>query len=433
MRRPRSPVPGLLALLTLATAPGACGKKGPPLAPLNLLPARVDDVSARRIGNDVELHFTIPTKNVNGSSPADLSLVEVYGFTEDPRRPQLARLSGAEFRRHATRIATIEVRPPAEAKENGENPPPPEPADRRPPQGSRARVIEHLTPDVLAPVVIPEEKEKEAPASADEAIPPIVPAVSLTLEQPITRNYATIGINRRSRPGPSSAMAVIPLGPPPPPPATPQLAYTEAEISVAWPDIPGAPQPVQAPATGTALKSSPVFTQLNPFTFNVYEVPPGEPTPPPGARPLNEQPLDRPPFADVRLEFGKERCYAVRTVEKIATMFVESVTSAIECVTPVDTFPPVAPASLAAVASQGAISLIWEPNDNGDLAGYLVLRAEAPGDTLQPVTSSPVRETTYRDTGVTPGVRYVYAVVAVDTAVPPNTSKESNRVEETAR
>jgi hypothetical protein len=30
-------------------------------------------------------------------------------------------------------------------------------------------------------------------------------------------------------------------------------------------------------------------------------------------------------------------------------------------------------------------------------------------------------------------VRYVYAIVAVDRATPPNTSAQSNRVEETAR
>ena len=38
--------------------------------------------------------------------------------------------------------------------------------------------------------------------------------------------------------------------------------------------------------------------------------------------------------------------------------------------------------------------------------------------------------TTYRDETVKPGVRYIYAVVAVDKAG--NRSAESNRVEETA-
>jgi fibronectin type 3 domain-containing protein len=47
--------------------------------------------------------------------------------------------------------------------------------------------------------------------------------------------------------------------------------------------------------------------------------------------------------------------------------------------------------------------------------------------------ADPIRETTYRDTTVQPGVRYVYAIVAVDTATPRNQSPESTRVEEGAR
>ena len=77
--------------------------------------------------------------------------------------------------------------------------------------------------------------------------------------------------------------------------------------------------------------------------------------------------------------------------------------------------------------------LIWEASTEPDLAGYLVLRGEAPGETLQPLTPEVIQETTYRDTAVTAGVSYVYAVVAVDTATSPNTSAPSNRVQETPR
>jgi fibronectin type 3 domain-containing protein len=107
--------------------------------------------------------------------------------------------------------------------------------------------------------------------------------------------------------------------------------------------------------------------------------------------------------------------------------------SPVTCVTPRDTFPPAPPRNLAAVGAEGAINLIWEASGAADLAGYLVLRGELPGGTLQVLTTDPVRETTFRDTGVKAGVRYEYVVVAVDTAQPPNRSAESNRVEETAR
>jgi hypothetical protein len=77
--------------------------------------------------------------------------------------------------------------------------------------------------------------------------------------------------------------------------------------------------------------------------------------------------------------------------------------------------------------------LIWEPNTEPDFAGYLVLRGESPGDKLEALTPTPIRETTFRDTTGSPGVRYVYVIVAVDSATPQNVSVESNRVEESAR
>ena len=80
------------------------------------------------------------------------------------------------------------------------------------------------------------------------------------------------------------------------------------------------------------------------------------------------------------------------------------------------------------------ISLLWEPNGEADLGGYLVLRGRAGDATLQVLTQAPVMGERYEDRDVMPGVRYVYAVQAVDTHQPnPNVSDPSNRVEETAR
>ena len=79
------------------------------------------------------------------------------------------------------------------------------------------------------------------------------------------------------------------------------------------------------------------------------------------------------------------------------------------------------------------VNLIWDANTEPDLDGYLVLRGEAPGDTLQPLTPAPIHETRYQDRAIKPGVTYFYAIVAVDRATPPNRSAPSNRVQETAR
>jgi hypothetical protein len=156
------------------------------------------------------------------------------------------------------------------------------------------------------------------------------------------------------------------------------------------------------------------------------------PVPPPPT-PLNDKPLDVLIFNHAGAEPGKEQCFVVRSVATVEAAAIESEPSAPICVTPKDTFPPAAPKGLAAVSSAGAINLIWDANTEADLGGYLVLRGEVPGDTLQPLTPQPIQETRFRDATVKPGVRYVYAIVAIDRTIPPNRSPQSGKVEETAR
>ncbi|HXH04996.1 MAG TPA: fibronectin type III domain-containing protein, partial [Vicinamibacterales bacterium] len=148
---------------------------------------------------------------------------------------------------------------------------------------------------------------------------------------------------------------------------------------------------------------------------------------------LSAEPIAGARFEDPIAEFGRERCYEVRALEKVGRFVVEGEPSPRACVTPRDTFPPAPPTGLTAVAAPGAVNLIWNPNTEKDLAGYVVLRGEAPGGTLQPLVTSPLAEPMYRDVSVTPGQRYVYAVVAVDRADPPNRSAPSPPVDVIAR
>jgi len=148
---------------------------------------------------------------------------------------------------------------------------------------------------------------------------------------------------------------------------------------------------------------------------------------------VDAAPLDTTTFSD-SVEFNRERCYVVRAVRGTPPNLSEGDASVPNCFTPVDLFPPAAPARLVAVADEGGISLIWEPNAEPDVAGYLILRGEPTDATLQPLTPTPVAEARFRDTHVSAGKKYVYAVVAVDSRLPfGNISVESNRVEETAR
>ena len=208
-------------------------------------------------------------------------------------------------------------------------------------------------------------------------------------------------------------------------------------LAIAWTPAPDAGVPPTPPEEGL-LPSRP-FGPPRPLTkYNVYAAEASSATPGPFGTVVRPGPLNPAPLEATHVEvpgvaFGKERCVVVRGVDTIAGAAIEGPASAPMCVTPVDTFPPPAPAALEAVGGPGVISLIWEGVEAPDLLGYLVFRGEAPGEPVTALTPAPIRESSFEDRTVTPGVRYVYVVVAVDSATPANRSAPSNRVEETAR
>ena len=150
-------------------------------------------------------------------------------------------------------------------------------------------------------------------------------------------------------------------------------------------------------------------------------------------KPLNATMLTAPGFTDPRVEFGTERCYIVRRVRNGGR----------DChrkrpqragLRDARRHVPAGAAEIAGPHCSGnGVSLIWEANAETDLGGYLVLRGEAPGDKLSPLTPAPITDTSFLDTTVRRGRTYVYEVVAVDQSTPANQSPPSNRVEETIR
>jgi fibronectin type 3 domain-containing protein len=174
--------------------------------------------------------------------------------------------------------------------------------------------------------------------------------------------------------------------------------------------------------------------------YNVYDVtatatapngaPPSRSSPPPAPLKLNTTPVAEPTFSDPRIAWGEKRCYIVRAVETFSDLIIESDAAPATCKTLVDTFPPAPPANLQSSPQEGAVTLIWDPNTEQDLDGYIVLRG-ASADALEPITAELIHVTQFRDEHLEPGVRFTYAIKAVDKAG--NTSAPSNRVEEAAR
>jgi hypothetical protein len=451
-RRPAPPARrlALLVLLAAVILPG-CGKKGPPLPPFARVPARPEQFLARRLGSTVFLQVKIPTVNADGTSPASIERIDVYGYTGTP--------DGNEgIFKEGTLVASIPVRKPPEgesaspSKGGSKKPAKPEdqpPAPPRPPpsmengfdQGDVVVVTEPLGPAQFTEVV--PKKKKKTPKVVEPTVKPGPSALGPAPRAPLpSRLYIAVGISRKGQKGAVSGRQSVLLTAAASAPGTPDVTYSEAALTIAWTPPGDAYAPAPGSGAGSPLRSTPIGTLPITGAFNVYEVlrplaAPGSSEgvgPTPGGvmpTPVNEKPVPAPPFVDKRMEFGKARCYAVRAVTLFGTQPLEGEVSPTTCVTPVDTFAPGPPASLKAVGSEGAISLVWDANTESDLAGYVVMRAPLPGGEFTPVTAGPIKEATFNDTTAAKGVRYAYVVVAVDAAG--NRSLKSNQVEESAR
>ena len=404
-----------------------CGRKGPPLPPLVYAPAAVAEFTAKRAGGDIVLHFKIPTTNTSGASPADLERIEVYAHTGPLPAP-------ADFLKYGTLIGSIAVKAP----ETAENPQSGEKVDDKGQkvedkgqtaeghgqdgigveQGAAASIREPMTPALLEPGKLPYVRPA-APAAATAVVEALETPGTVNLPPPVMRYYVVQGISRKNKKGAFAGPLGVPISTDlPKAPTAANVTYKEDAISVTWTPAEGAPP-----------------------QFNVYEV--AEPAAgdaastavragAPPVLPANTDLLKTPSFTDT-VTFGTRKCYVVRTLARAGAVALESEPTAPVCVTPVDTFPPAAPKQLASVSDEKGVNLIWEPNTERDLAGYIVLRGEAPGETLKPLTAEPIHDASFRDENVQPGHTYIYAVVAIDTATPPNRSEESNRQTEVIR
>ena len=217
------------------------------------------------------------------------------------------------------------------------------------------------------------------------------------------RYYAVAGVAGGRR-GPTPNILAVPLAPLPDPPPGIVLDYSETEFKLRWT----------------------VGAETDRFVV--------EETDAAGASPkrVTPAPVTGPEFS-APIEMGRERCFVVRTVAAGPGVVALGASSKPSCVTAVDRFAPAAPAGLNAFPGDGAIDLLWTASSSADVAGYIVLRGDGPDGTLQPLTAAPITATQYRDQSVKAGAVYVYQIVAVDGAKPPNRSEPSNRQVVTAR
>lgn len=374
-----------MAGLLFTTLALGCGKKGPPLPPLRPDPARITGISARALEQRVEIRLTVPAANADGTTPPIAERIEVYALASPPVATAAADPAAAEPQTPPQAPASPAMQPASIVHPDNlvatvtltppaSGAPPSTPA---PPAPGEETVVVHDIRSILA-------------STGADALP--------------TLRYVAVAAGRGRR-GPVSEIAEVRLSERPAAPANVRIEYDAESVMLTWDAVEGvgthvdevAAADLQAPAT--RLTPEPVTTG----TFSVPAT------------------------------LGQSRCFVLRSVAVTGRGSVESLETRPVCRTLVDRFAPPAPSGVSAIAEFGAVGLAWSPVEAADLAGYVILRGEGPGETLHALTRVPAAARSYRDTTVRSGVTYTYAIVAVDRAVPPNESAASDRQVVTAR
>ncbi len=194
-----------------------------------------------------------------------------------------------------------------------------------------------------------------------------------------------------------------------------------------------APSPVFAASAGATPEGvavrwvhpqAPVFTSGRAFArlLRTEDLPENAPHAPPLALESALRP-DWSPSAtlDRGAAVGGRYRYSIALVERLSlaghVLEVQGSSAAAPEIVVQDTFPPGAPAALAAAADAdaGAIDLSWVPNSEPDLLGYFVYRRALPhGQAARVSGPKPIPEPGWSDPAAARGIRYGYTVSAVD-------------------
>ncbi len=357
-------------LLLLAILSCFCGKKGPILPPLEKIPQTVTGLTLNQVGQELRLHWRLPTSYLDGSPIESVSLLEMWRY-EETTEP----LSGGET--EAVQDKEAEA---------------PEPESQIP-----------LTPEKMSGGAV---LWKEFPAESFSDLQPDPEGAPLDCVFSYQLDSEDIGSKRlgfsikvrdsKGRFSDFSSWAVAESLITAAPPLGLKAELSPQHIKLTW----------QAPEKDLVGNENPEIKG-----YNLYRAS-GDETP----LKLNQTLVTELNYEDKSLGFGIRYIYLVRAVSRESSPLQESGDSVSVEIAAEDSFPPAAPTGLIAISSGGTISLIWDLNRESDLAFYKVWRKPVDADVFELLTPEGIKENTFTDRGIQENFRYDYAVSALDRA-----------------
>ena len=340
----------LFCLLPTAFCVSNCGKRRPPLPPVERVQQRTELLSGVQRGNQVVLSWPAPQRNAPDGSVQSIRRIDVYRLAEKPRAP--LALTEEEFATRSTLVGSVTY---DEIK-------------------NAADFLTYTDTLELA----------GEPARLRYA----VRYVNAAGQRASFSNFLLLE--------PAARIAL------PPTVISTGKEIGEDAITISW-------QPPVANIDGS--------TPVNLLGYNIYRAAEGAGE---GSQPLNDALISGTQYQDRTFKFGETYRYVVRSVS-LGTEGgqVESLNSNSISVSPVDTFPPSAPASITVAAAPGRLSIFFPANPEGDIAGYNIYRStdpDLPRDQWTKLNQELLLRTTFQDEKVESGRRYYYYLTAVDNA-----------------
>lgn len=358
----------------------ACASPGLPKPPSLHLPAVVTDLTAQRVGDEVHLHWTSPSRTTDGMEVPSPMMAEVCR----EKNPSVEK-------------------PVAKAKEA--------PA---PQNVAGCDVVLHLT-------------LKPGSTQADDRLP-----AALTVDPVSLLGYRIRTLNPHGHSAGFSKMALAAAGQAPEPVAGLQATPTRNGALIEWQPVDSASlveldrQLPSAQTTKPAKKSDVSLPEDQPAEIRLRTRTDKIPAKDPGGT------VDRTTARGQQYVYRGQRIRRVELAGK--TLELRSAVSAPIKLAMADRFPPEAPAGLASIPGREkgspTIDLSWQASFEGDVAGYNVYRRSGLGE-FRLLTEKALPGPAFSDAAVTVGETYTYRVTAVDNDG--NESKASEEITETVR
>jgi hypothetical protein len=379
-----------------------CASPGPPRAPSLRLPQQVKDLTAERVGDEVQLHWTTPAKTTDDLPIKGSLTAEICRDPAPSSAPPTAPSSTAPA---CTSVKRLPVQPG-----------PSQTVDPLP----RALTLDPVVLLAYRVKIFNANQRSAGPSAAVFAAAGTAPSPVEDLRASSVRAGAMIEWS------PQHTAATVEL-----------VRHLEAAPT---PTKASPPKPAPKPASKPIFKPSPKSTAR----------PSPKPSQPTSSTPTDvklqtpHQATDPGGTIDRTAQFGETYQYTAQRLRtasitghplQLRSSMSQPIVLALK-----DTFPPQPPTGLAAVPggadTHTSIDLSWEPDTDADLAGYIVYRqpADATGAFTSPairLNATPIPSPAYSDQTAIIGQNYAYRVTAVDTVG--NESAPSADVQEKLR